>query len=379
MQEKGPYLLLTLIFLLVINSFGQSKKSRKDSIRQEKISQGKLVFSQVGAPGYGPETGFLLGSASVFTFSTSPADTTVTRSTIPLVAFISITGSYGVKSYGVLEFKKKWRWMNNFEYTHMVDNYWGTGYEDGSSLEQGESTTYYTRNHVKWDPKILNEVKSNLFLGIQTDLNYNKILETNPVMDNEEAYLKYGDKVKSFGVGAVVQYDTRDMVVNAWKGSLFEVIYLTYPSVWATGDGYSILNMDYRQFKTLGSGKGRVLAWNIRSKIGFGDIPYTELPAIGSGFDMRGYYAGQYRDQNSGALMVEYRHTFKKQGELSKHGFVVWTAAGQVWDDKMEWSHTLPVIGTGYRFALQHRINVRLDAGIGKDSSVFYFNITEAF
>lgn len=48
-------------------------------------------------------------------------------------------------------------------------------------------------------------------------------------------------------------------------------------------------------------------------------------------------------------------------------------------NEKIEFENTLPVVGLGYRFALQPRINLRIDAGFGRDSFGFYLNITEAF
>jgi hypothetical protein len=77
--------------------------------------------------------------------------------------------------------------------------------------------------------------------------------------------------------------------------------------------------------------------------------------------------------------MIEYRHTFKKKTGLSKHGFVIWTGAGEIWNDVIEFENTLPVVGAGYRFALQPRINLRVDFGVGRDSFGFYINVTEAF
>ncbi|WP_158609878.1 hypothetical protein [Klebsiella quasipneumoniae] len=39
----------------------------------------------------------------------------------------------------------------------------------------------------------------------------------------------------------------------------------------------------------------------------------------------------------------------------------------------------LPSGGVGYRFEFKPRVNVRLDYGIGKGSSGFYFQVGEAF
>ncbi len=373
------FLLAALILAISATAHAQKKISRNDSIRNEKIRQGKLIFSQVVIPASAPETGFLLGSASAFTFSLNRADTMQQRSSVPFIAYASVRGAFGFQSDAVLLFKKKIRWLNSVEFNHIVDNYWGVGYEAGSTVEQSEDSTQYTKNNFRWNPKVLKEIKPKFFIGSQTDYSLTLVDDPNPHMQQDGAYLKYGDRVEAFGVGALLQYDTRDMIVNSWKGTLLELSWLSYPASWTTGEGYSVLSFDFRKFTGLGTTPGKVLALNFRTRLSVGDTPYTELSTIGSDNNLRGYYGGRYRDQHSAYALVEYRHTFKKKEGLSKHGFVVWTGAGEVWSSKIELENTLPVIGLGYRFALQPRINLRIDAGIGRDSFGFYINITEAF
>ncbi len=132
-----PAIATAFILFFCLNLYGQKKISRKDSVRQEKIKQGKMIFSQVVAPASAPETGFLLGSASALTFSTRPGDTLVKRSTIPLLAYLSVKGSYGAQSSAVLYFGSKIRWLNAIEFNHLVDNYWGVGYEVAVPLNRG--------------------------------------------------------------------------------------------------------------------------------------------------------------------------------------------------------------------------------------------------
>ena len=68
--------------------------------------------------------------------------------------------------------------------------------------------------------------------------------------------------------------------------------------------------------------------------------------------------------------------------KISKHGAVAWVGTGTVWDfdnvdsQNMEW---LPNFGVGYRLELQPRMNLRLDVGIGQESSGIYFNFNESF
>jgi outer membrane protein assembly factor BamA len=375
------FLVGAMMLMGLCPAMSQHRKSTvRDSVRQAKIKQGKLLFSQVLLPASSPETGFLVGSASAFTFSTNRTDSTLQRSTVPVIAYASVRGSYGFQSNAVFNFRNGFRWLNYIEFNHLVDNYWGTGYAAGASVTQGENTTQFTKENVKWTPKILKQVSPKIYAGVQVDYSKTIILKTNPVMEQDAAYLRYGDRVETAGLGAVTQLDTRDRVVNAWSGFLVEMSWLSFPSRVSTGNGYSVFNIDYRHFKSIGIKKGRVLAWNVKMRLGNGDIPFTELSTLGGSNDIRGYYWGRYRDKRSGTAMIEYRHTFYKPNQsLSRHGVVVWTGAGQIWNHTIELSQTLPVVGAGYRFALQPRLNIRVDAGFGRNSSAFYINLTEAF
>ena len=370
---------MAFFFLLSVQTNAQKKISRKDSIRNEKIRQGKMVFSQVVLPGSAPETGFLAGSVSAFTFTMDPSDTSLQRSSVPVVAYVSVRGAVGFLSEANLLFKRKIRWLNSIRFNHVVDNYWGVGYDAGSSIDRSEDSTQYIKNNFRWNPKVLKEVGNKIFAGIQTEYSNTVAKDPNLKMQEDEAFVKYGDHVSVFGVGLVAQYDTRDLIVNTWNGMLIELSWLNYPADWATGDGYSTFGLEYRQFKKLGNQAGRTLAWNFRTRLGFGDVPWPELSSVGTDNSLRAYYGGRYRDQNSAHAMVEYRHTFKKKSGLSKHGFVVWTGAGEIWNETIAFENTLPVVGAGYRIALQPRINLRIDFGVGRDSFGFYLNVTEAF
>ena len=79
-------------------------------------------------------------------------------------------------------------------------------------------------------------------------------------------------------------------------------------------------------------------------------------------------------------FLGEYRHMFEKQsGDLSKHGVVAWMGTGSIGADPSQFEKWLPNFGFGYRFEVQPRMNLRVDIGIGKETSGFYFNFNEAF
>ena len=118
-----------------------------------------------------------------------------------------------------------------------------------------------------------------------------------------------------------------------------------------------------------------------------GDVPISDLSMIGSAYDLRGYYMGQYRDKNAITSLVEYRHMFNAGDEtkfkriISKFGFAAWAGLGTIDPDFKDWSGVMPNYGAGLRIELQPRMNFRIDIGHDPLSgqTLMYFNMTEAF
>jgi len=181
-----------------------------------------------------------------------------------------------------------------------------------------------------------------------------------------------------------VRFDSRDFPQNAFRGVLVQGSYAAYVTSNAELGGYQIFDLDYRQYLPIGR-EGSVLAWALRSRMGFGEIPWGELGMLGSPFDLRGYRWGRYRQKTIAYGMLEYRFTFGAGSgpdgavALSRHGVVGWLGAGTLGSDLGSLEGALPNIGLGYRFAVQGRLNARVDIGVGRESRAVYFNFTEAF
>ena len=78
---------------------------------------------------------------------------------------------------------------------------------------------------------------------------------------------------------------------------------MMYTKFLGSDDNFYRLEIDYRQYKTVG--KRKVIAWTAQSKNVFGDVPLTQYILTGTPFDLRGYYMGQYRDKSSHVVMAE--------------------------------------------------------------------------
>jgi len=333
-------------------------------------------------PAYTPELGFLIAGGAMLSFV---ADEGSPRSSFPATIGYGTVGalvaSGQLRSYFCAD---TWRLDLDLWYKNMSDHYFGVGYDAAKNTDLGDDTTKYHRQWFQIKPTLLRRVVSDLFIGVLLDLNETVATELNPQMAMDPDVTSAGPSNLNFGAGPVLRFDSRDFPQNAFHGAFAQASFAPYVTKNSSLDGYQILDLDYRQYVPIGR-EGSVLAWMVRTRVGFGDVPWSELGMLGSPFDLRGYRWGRYRQQTIAYGMAEYRYTFSAGSrpdggvELSKHGLVGWVGAGTLGEDIGSLEGVLPNIGIGYRFAVQHRLNARLDLGIGSESQALYFNFTEAF
>ena len=230
------------------------------------------------------------------------------------------------------------------------------------------------------------EIRLSLYLGALADVNHTSSSDINPVMAADPYFTKYKSRYTGIGVGGIIQYDTRDDVATPSRGVLLGAAGTFYLKPLGSTYNYQRLDLEYRQFVPLFNRRS-VLAWTVRSQMGFGDIPFTELPMFGSPFDLRGYYWGKYRDKSMAYGIMEYRHMFGSEASYrrgnfwSKLGFVVWGGTGTIGRMPAEWNRWKWNYGAGLRVQVQPKKNFRFDVGRdpGQNGVLFYMNMTEAF
>jgi hypothetical protein len=299
---------------------------------------------------------------------------TVSYSTTGAMVFQSILISYW--------FQDKLRVNGDFWYKNMPDYYWGVGYQSAYNNYKSDSTTAYNRQWWWFNPRFLFQVRENSFIGLNVDYNYTKGSEASAGVAADSVYRLYNDKPLNSGFGLILRYDSRDVPVDAWRGMLIDFRATTYLTSLGGDNNFQVYQLDYRQFKTIGRA-GQVLAWQIRTRFAFGNVPYGEMSQLGNPFDFRGYLWGRYRNHDMFYLLTEYRHTFLKgNGRLGRHIAVTWVGTGTIFNSQTSKDNTnrwLPNFGVGYRFEIQPRMFVRIDFGIGRETSGIYFNFNQAF
>ncbi|PWJ44816.1 BamA/TamA family outer membrane protein [Sediminitomix flava] len=400
MNYYFKHLLFILLFVIGINISTNAQENIKadstallqetDTTKQEK----NFRFSILGGPGYTPDFGFLIGGSMLFTFRTED-DPDLKRSVVPFAFAVMFEGGLNLLTRPQLFFNEdRFRLFGNFSYVNIQDNYYGVGFETNKNTERSSSTTEFRRTGYQINPIFLFKIAdSDFYIGPSLDFLHSTMDNPSEGVVNDPNYIEQGgteDGIKyySSGIGLNLSYDTRDIPANPYKGMLLEANATYYADIFGATNSYSVYTLQYRQFQSLPFiGERKVLAWHVKTRLTTGDVPLTSLSIVGSPFDIRGYYAGQYRDANSLLGVVEYRHMFNTPGGtkfsrlLSKTGFAVWGGMGTIGPSLDELSEILPNYGIGLRIEVQPRMNFRIDVGKNpiNNQTLLYFNMTEAF
>lgn len=363
------------------------RQHRRDSIRAHK----KMWVSVLGGPSYTPEASLGIGGAMLMTFRMNPKDTISQRSFIPVGFNISLNGTFVAAGAGTLFFNEnKFRIYIKYGYRTEPSNFYGIGYDEIKAAEDlndlyGKDSVTFHKAHVQIFPRFVWEVKPHIYVGALLDFNYSKSKEMPGWMAQNPQIIKFGNKYHNIGIGASLQYDTRDDVATPFSGMLLSATGTVYGKYLGGNYNYEMIELEYRQFKQVFKRRS-TLGWTAKTQISMDNVPYTELPGFGNPFDLRGYTWGKYRDKSMAYGIVEYRHMFMSQEAYergafwSKFGVVGWVGTGTIGKTPADWDKWKLNYGVGLRIQLQPRKNFRLD--IGKEPGQkwgVYMNMTEAF
>lgn len=364
----------------------------KKELRKQRVARRNLHYNILGGPSYTPDFGAVLGGSALLTFRMDPSDSTQLRSVVPMAIAFMFKGGINLFSKPQLFFRgDRFRIFGKFSYKNTEENFYGLGYKTNRDYIRSDSTSKYRYSGVQINPWFLFRLgNSNIFAGPQIDISYDHLTEPGKFLVDESSYKKAGGTANGYnnfnsGVGFLLTYDSRDVPANAYRGMYLDFRGMMYAKFIGSDQTFYRLEIDYRQYKSLGNRK--VLAWTAQTKNVFGSVPLTQYALTGTPFDLRGYYMGQYRDKSSHVVMAEYRQMINTDRStwtkrmLNHVGFVAWTGCGFMGPTPGKIEGVLPNYGIGLRIEVQPRMNVRLDLGKNtvNNQTLFYFNMTEAF
>ncbi|GAM57633.1 membrane protein [Vibrio ishigakensis] len=323
-----------------------------------------------------PETGLMLAVGGLLSFKTED-DLELQRSSVTLVGVANELDDgigFGVRSKQKIFFNNDdVRYFGHLDAGHQSLYYWGVGYDAGKAQESSDELLVDIE-YVKYNADLTFRVYEQLYVGPILRLKYfspSDDLPDSAIWDPN--FNQYKDLPLGVGLGAVVQWDSRDVAVNARKGHFFNLEFTGYSPEWGSDSRYQKALLDYRYYYT--PRLGSTFAFLNRIELSDGDVPYYDMAMLGGMDFMRGTYMGHFRDLNATENTFEYRHTFADGSGLSRHGVTAWIGAGSISDEASSlYQDWIVTYGVGYRYELQPRMNVRADLGFSSEDEVAFIS-----
>ncbi len=367
---KKTLCLLCFFFITALSIvFGQEQEYKNDNV--EAGLEKRFNFIAIPLVFYLPETQLGFGAASNISlhWKNQDLDERPTQFTIG-GAYTLNKQLLSYLSYQIYTIEETFWFRGEVGYYDYVYPFFGIG--QNSELESSNFFSKYPRFRVD----AMHQLIPDVFIGLSyrfDDYDITRIDNDQNLFDGIDIS---GGITSGLGIAAVV--DSRDIINYPSKGMLFDMVYHVNTDLIGATYDYSALQISYSKYLSLGD---NVLALNYNSTSIFGDAPFYELALYGGGKRSRGYIEGEFRANNSFALQAEYRVRFKNK--LKRFGAVFFASAGQVFDDLDELSteNTNPAVGAGLRFLLsqEQNLNLRVDAGLGRNGIQFYVTFAEAF
>ncbi|MEK2690591.1 BamA/TamA family outer membrane protein [Bdellovibrio sp. GT3] len=329
-------------------------------------TKNELVVAPI--PNYNPAQGWGLALMAQNIFSTTPG-------VKPSTGFAAIFGtqkeSYGAMA-GYLGRMNEDRWRLNIfgGYVRINSDFYGVGEaaaERDQSVLMHQNVTFV---NAQWMPRLT----EGFYLGLT--VGYSKMetsFDADPLPSGVTPDIKLDDD--SWLPGFKGQYDSRNNTFYPTQGIFSNFQGQFYDKNLGGGHTFQRYRLNYSQY--FGMFTESALAVRVATEANVGDVPFYKMAVFGRGRDMRGYKAGQYRDNILWAAQTEYRQRF-----TDRWGFVVFGGFGDVVGKASELTLTnlLWAGGTGIRFrmARQNPVDFRVDVAYGDDWAT-YVSVNQAF
>jgi len=358
---------------VVATSKGKNKYSFWQSLIHGNVDRSfeqVIDLSIAVAPYYNQEASFGIGLMGSGLYRLDRKDSIMPPSNITISGNASLKGFYGIYLFGNNYFKGNHSRLNYEVYfNNKVLNFWGINY-DACAVNP---VINYTRRRIKVYADYSYKLTKDFRISGIVDFSRDYVAKIN---DEYLYYLEGQKKSYTFtGLGASLQYDSRDFIPNPKRGAYLMIQGIIYPKGFGSYDKTlfrTTITADLFQKVW----KGAVLCIDLYGRFNSKDSPWVLKEELGGANRMRGYYTGRYIDSNIISAQMEVR-----QHLFGRFGCAAWIEAGTVFPGfkEFEWDHILPTYGLGLRWEFKHNMNLRIDYGFGKKEGAFVLSISEAF
>jgi outer membrane protein assembly factor BamA len=316
-----------------------------------------------------PETGIKMGLAGNYLFTTGNDSLTRSSNIYAQIAYTTKQQFIFEPIWNVFTPAEKFILRGRAGYLDFTDHFWGVG---PMAEEQSKSNLSYRRIYLQ--SKILRKLRGNWFAGLQ--MRYSNIYSLNWLGEIPEVEGNAGSVVS--GMGPNVQADFRNNPFSPQNGWYADVYFARFGNIAGGTHRFDEIQADIRYYLPLKQ-PFQILAFQLFGNFTFGNVPFRELPRLGSSFLMRGYFEGRFRDFNYLAGQVEWRQPIYKWLHAS-----AFMSAGEVASGLESFSskRIKSAAGIGLRILLNKKESVfaRFDFALNNQGGHgFYIRINDAF
>lgn len=366
-MSKQSIWFLLMFFLLVNTPMGgqNSIENNQDSVEQKRYSFVPLPFVY-----FTPETRWGFGAGAFLSFRFKGQNSEVPPSQLQIGFAYTLEKQFlSYLPFQLFLKDGRYKLYGEFGFYKYVYRYYGNGSE---SLEEDEEI--YSVDYPRIRLNALYRVHPKIFTGVRYFMDDFKIkeIEAEGILATEDILGNTGGLISALGL--VANFDSRDDVFYPIKGSLIELSWLVNAKTFGSDFEYQKMFLDAAQY--LNFGKNNILALNLYAELTFDEAPFNQLSLLGGTKRMRGYLEGRYRDDHFITFQSEYRFPIYKRFKGALFGSV-----GSVGSQKDGFGNAFFAYGMGIRIGISksEKVNLRLDFGLGKDTSGFYLTFGEAF
>lgn len=369
---------LLLIFLLAPALFlAQTRRKNIPGFKSlaETVSQEKSGVFVLPLIYYTPDTRWAFGAAGVYYFKIKARDTTEKDTRVSNIQFLTdYTQNRQLDVWGqwnIFTHNENYLFKGEARYRNFPDRFYGIGNQTLHS-----NAERYEYSLLSFKTLALKKIRPATFVGLDYHLEkeYNFSYTENGQLE-KGTITGYKGGIGS-ALGLVGVYDSRDNVINAYKGTLLEISSYFYSSAFGSTFNFNYFNILHQKFWQLK--RKHILAFQSKIRYGTGNIPFLDMSTAGNDDMLRGYAKNRFRDKNFIGTQVEYRFPL-----FWRLGAVTFAGVGDVFNhyEEMTIKTAKYSVGGGLRFVINpaERLNIRLDYGYGKEGGHFYFIVAESF
>lgn len=365
----GAATFAALLFIHVGWLSAQTPEDTSAGVSKEPRRSG-LVFIPVLY--YTPETKTAAGAAVQFYFRRGDDPDARPSTLLPILVYTQKNQIFAALAAELYSRDETYRMIGFAGFSKFPDLYYGIGNDTPESAEEDWEPQY-----VDLKLGALRRIHGGLYAGLGYEYQHTRIRETEDDGLIDTGSLRGRDGGITSAAVALINWDTRDNTFFPASGSYHQLTAALNDGALGSDFDYQRYVVDLRRYVALG--QRQVLAIQGIALLTDGAPPFYALPRFGGQNVMRGYYEGRFRDRNLVAMQAEYRVL----PVLGRFGLVGFAGLGDINEELNDFrlNELKYSLGGGVRFLLspEEKITLRLDFGVGEDTSGFYITLGEAF